>query len=87
MSNQSPHISIRTPFESVELPTLFCWLNRVRASVADDSMPIDLYEWMDYQRCRLATDDITTFGLYKAGQLRGYCEIVHPVSPTEYRLS
>lgn len=76
LSQAAPQITIVSPFESMELPALFCWSERIKASVWDDTIPDTLDEWMDMMLDRLASQEIATFGLYKDGRLGGYFEAV-----------
>lgn len=75
-STYNPRITIQSPFETQELPALFCWIERVRASVADDSVPSDMDEWMSYQLNRTSSPSMKTFGIYKDGQIGGYFESI-----------
>lgn len=67
-----PQITICSPFPEAELPALFCWIQRVRAQVADDSSPSDLREWMiEHERLR-ESGPLETFGIYNGDHLGAY---------------
>lgn len=72
----NPHISIENPFPAMELPSLFVWTDRVRAAVADDSVPDQLAFFMSYMNERLASPDLLTFGISKDGEVGGYFEAI-----------
>lgn len=74
MSTANPHIEIKSPFNRLELPSLFIWLDDQRSLVADDEIPRDLDAFMDFQLARQAISDITTFGVFKDNRLAGYIE-------------
>ncbi len=68
----NPAITIETPFPVADLPSLFHWMKRVWPSVADDTVPQDLDEWMGVQLSR----DVDTYGLLRHGDIGGYFEAV-----------
>lgn len=75
-TENAPHIRVAAPFPNLELPALFCWSERIKASIWDDTIPNTLDEWMDTMLDRLASPNVLTFGLYKDDRLGGYFEAV-----------
>lgn len=76
-SEFNPNISVTSPFPRLDLPTLHVWAQRLRSVVADDSVPTDLDEWMDWQMRRETNPDMQTWAAYKFGELGGYVEAIH----------
>lgn len=76
MSRPIPHVIIESPFPRSSLPALFCWTERIRSSVADDSVPDEIEAWMRWQEARMTRSNVATWGMYRDGDIGGYFEIV-----------
>ncbi len=68
-SSYNPHITISSPFGVADLPTLFCWRNRIHKLVGEPEE--DLFQFMEEQ---LAREGLRTFAAYRDGELGGYFE-------------
>src|SRR4249920_2021242 len=67
----NPHVTITSPFGVADLPTLFCWRQRIRK--ADNEPAEDLDEFMEE---RFVREGVKTFAAYRDEELGGYFEAV-----------
>lgn len=73
----NPKITVSSPFPRAELPSLFCWQERIRASAIDDSRPNELEAFMDWSRIMNDEWDrigFQTWAASKDGEIGGYVE-------------
>ena len=62
-------ITISTPFPTEEIPTLFCWRQRLRNLAGEEPEDLDLFIEQ-----HLAGETGQTFAAYRDGDIGGYFE-------------
>ena len=67
-----PSITVTSPFPLAEYPTLFHWTQRARHSVADDTVPNELSEWMEWQQER--AHHLDTWAIWGNNEIIGYVD-------------